>query len=189
LPIDYGLVQGVTYGSFTQLNAPGGVFMTDKVSKDSPVLYGYGDTLPVYYTMFNGILNAGGGGFSGGGGGPTRASGRGDFSDADVIQGRPPYAPKTDPTDSGPRRRRRGGTAPTDPQVLLRFGAKEKLLISGELDHGDELAGKAAVVLCPAGKGSVLLMTINPMWRMETAGSYQLLFNAAMNYKNLWPKK
>ena len=47
------------------------------------------------------------------------------------------------------------------------------------------LAGTAAAVLCPVGEGNVLLFALNPMWRMQTHGSYQLLFNAAMNYKRL----
>jgi hypothetical protein len=53
------------------------------------------------------------------------------------------------------------------------------------LDHGEELAGKAALVDCPVGKGHVLLFSLNPFWRMETVGSYDLIFNAARNWDKL----
>jgi len=72
------------------------------------------------------------------------------------------------------------------PRVVLRFNTNEKeLLISGMLAGGSELAGKAAVVDVPVGKGHVVMFANNPMWRHQTQGSFFLLFNAAMNYNNL----
>jgi hypothetical protein len=99
------------------------------------------------------------------------------------VQGRPPYTPKPMPGDSpslSPR-----GPQPLQPKVLLRFGSADSVLISGMLDHGEELAGKAALIDCPVGKGHVLLFSLNPFWRMETVGSYNLFFNAAMNWNHL----
>jgi len=40
-------------------------------------------------------------------------------------------------------------------------------------------------VLCPSGKGNVLMFGINPTWRGETVGSYQLLLNAISNWDHL----
>jgi hypothetical protein len=72
------------------------------------------------------------------------------------------------------------------PRVVLRFNTNEKeLLISGMLAGASELAGKAAVVDIPVGKGHVVMFANNPMWRHQTQGSFFLLFNAAMNYNNL----
>jgi hypothetical protein len=72
------------------------------------------------------------------------------------------------------------------PRVVLRFNTNEKdLLISGMLAGGSELAGKAAVVDVPVGKGHVVMFANNPMWRHQTQGSFFLLFNAALNYNNL----
>jgi hypothetical protein len=72
------------------------------------------------------------------------------------------------------------------PRVVLRFNSNEKeLLISGMLAGGNELAGKAAVVDVPVGKGHVVMFANNPMWRHQTQGSFFLLFNAALNYNNL----
>jgi hypothetical protein len=57
--------------------------------------------------------------------------------------------------------------------------------MSGMIDHPEELAGKSAVVDCPVGKGHVILFSINPFWRGETVGSYNLVFNAIRNFANL----
>ncbi len=53
------------------------------------------------------------------------------------------------------------------------------------LEGGDELAGKPAVILVPRGKGNILLMANNPMWRMNTDGSYALVMNAVMEWDKL----
>jgi hypothetical protein len=70
-------------------------------------------------------------------------------------------------------------------RVLLRFEAANKLLVSGLLENGDSLAGKAVVIDAPLGSGHILFFAINPMWRMETQGSIPLLLNAILNYRNL----
>lgn len=187
IPIQYGLVSGVSLVQPAQLGAPGGVFQTENQAKDSPIMAGYGDTLGVYFNQYScPILQAGGGGGRGrrGGAGPgqtTRPSGRGSLTDPDVVQGRPPYTPKSQPGDTVQIPR----PQPPGPKVLLRYADLDKLLVSGMLEHGEELAGKAALVDCPVGKGHVLLFSLNPFWRMETVGSYNLLFNAAMNWDHL----
>jgi hypothetical protein len=53
------------------------------------------------------------------------------------------------------------------------------------LAGGSELAGKAAVVDIPVGRGHVVMFANNPMWRHETHGSFSMLFNAILNYDNL----
>lgn len=192
VPIDYGIVNGVSVFTPTALNAPGGVYEVDRADDNSPVLLGYGDTLGAYFNM-NGmpILSAGGGGRGRGGGGragggpnaSVRASGRGSLTDPDIIQGRPPYTPKSMPGDT-PDTPRQGPRLPA-PTVLLQFASRDKVLMSGMIDHPEELAGKAAVIDCAVGKGHVLLFGINPFWRGETVGSYNLVFNAIRNSTQL----
>lgn len=178
MPIDYGLVSGVSVVQPQALNAPGGVYALTNEAKDSPLMKGYGDALAGYFNMNSmPILSiGGGGGFSADRN--ERASGRGSLTDPDVIQGRPPYTPKSLPSDVPS-----GGTyrAPTTnrPQVLLRFAPKDKVMMSGMIDNAEELAGKPAVVDCPVGKGHIVLFAINPFWRGQTVGSYQLVLNAA----------
>ncbi|MBX3095338.1 MAG: hypothetical protein KF812_00605 [Fimbriimonadaceae bacterium] len=183
IPIEYGIVSGVSIAEPTELFAPGGVFRTDNVARNSPVTKTFDEEVGVYFST-GPLLNVGGGGFGGRGGGGTtgRPTGRGDDNDADVVQGRPPYTPRREPSDQAPTVNQQ----PTvRPEVLLRFSDLENLLISGALDHGDELEGKAALVRCPVGKGNVLLFAINPMWRHTTIGSWPLVFNAVWNWDNL----
>jgi hypothetical protein len=122
-----------------------------------------------------------------------RASGRGTENDPDIIQARP-NARRTPSADKQNRLSNvfdhnaitlpewaLKSTTSTGPRVLLRFAAKENLLVSGMLAGGEALEGRPAVVDVPVGKGHTLLFAINPMWRSETQGSYPLLFNACLN--------
>ena len=189
LAIDYGITSGVTIQDARQLQARGSVLNTVFADRRSPIAYGYDERLAVYFNQ-SPLLNvaAGGGGFGGGGGGGAggdtpgqRPSGRGTIDDPDVAQGRMPNptlpAPTPDPATQPPPEMR--------PRVVLRFAPEKELFVSGMLAGGSELAGKAAVVDVPVGRGHVVMFANNPMWRHETHGSFSLLFNAILNYDNL----
>lgn len=183
LPIDYGIVSGVSVAE-TEVNAPGGVYLAEVANRTSPIVQGYDANLGIY-TNVNRIplLTLGGGGGGRGGGGQAasgRASGRGSLTDPDVIQGRPPYTPKAEEGDSQRGGFGQGNANAPRPSVILRFAEANKVLLSGMVDDPAELEGKAALVHCPVGKGSVVLFGMNPMWRCETVGSYMLLFNSAI---------
>src|SRR5262249_61052930 len=78
-PIDYGLAAGVSIQAARQLNARGSVFSATFADRKSPIAYGYGEALPVYFSQAP-LLNvqAGGpGGFGGGGGGGRGGGGGG----------------------------------------------------------------------------------------------------------------
>jgi len=47
------------------------------------------------------------------------------------------------------------------------------------LAGASELAGKAAVVDVPVGKGHVVMFANNPMWRHQTQGASSCYSNAA----------
>jgi len=191
LPIDYGLVTGVSIAEPQQLRARGSVFQASVVDRLSPIAYGYDETLAVYFNQSPLLQVA----FGGGGGGGTigRPSGRGSLTDPDIPQGRPPQ-PGRFPSDAGPSEdERRAGTAslfevPASlrPRVVVRFATDERqLLVSGMLAGGGELAGRPAVVDVPVGKGHVVIFAIHPMWRHQTQGSICLLLNAAIHYNHL----
>ncbi|MFO7980446.1 MAG: M14 family zinc carboxypeptidase [Candidatus Aminicenantes bacterium] len=198
IPIDYGMVESVAVVNPKKLKMSGSVLQARFTDLKSPITYGYGKTLGVYFSG-SPVLEAGITAVTGGmdisslfgGGGEGRPSGRGGLDDPDVIQGRPYELGKT----------RAGGTGippeykdmmalfmPPDLQkvrVILRFAGKKDLLISGMLEGAEELQNKPAVIDVPVGKGHVLFFAINPMWRYETLGSFSLIFNAAMNYDHL----
>ncbi len=185
VPIDFGIVTGVSVRTPQTINAPGGVFLTENSSKENPIMAGYGDNLSVYFNSNSlPILTTGGGGGGGQGpggqGSPTRASGRGGIGDPDVVQGRAAY----DPGRAEPGESNQGPQAP-QPRVLLRYAPENTLLVAGMLVGGSELARQAALVQCPVGKGNVLLFSFNPFWRGQTVGSYALFFNAAANWDKL----
>ena len=71
--------------------------------------------------------------------------------------------------------------------VLMRFPGGEKSVLSGLFNGADEIKGRAAIVVTPAGKGQVVLFATNPVWRWQNLGEYRMLFNALMNDKNLAP--
>lgn len=71
-------------------------------------------------------------------------------------------------------------------KVILRYhNTADSLLVSGLLAGGSELAGKAAVVDAPVGKGHAILFGIRPLWRWESQGSFALAINAIANWNHL----
>ena len=202
VPIDYGIINGVTIQQPRQLQAAGSVFNSTFADRRSPIAYGYTETLPVYFNqapLFQ-VAAGGAGGFGGGGGGGEggaggsggRPSGRGTLNDPDIVQGMPlaaPPQPRTPGELTQEQRLQQGAffvPPAMRPRVILRFASDEKnLLISGMLAGASELANVPAVVDVPTGKGHVVMFAINPMWRHQTQGSFFLIFNAALNYDNL----
>ena len=204
IPVDYGLIDGVSIMQTRELRVRGSVLNSVISDKKSPIAYGYGDNLAIYFNQAPvlQVSATGGLGFGGGGGGQFgdvqagRPTGRGTLTDPDIPQARqytaPPERPQARPGEEPPldEEQREALRAflpgPTErPRVVLRFTDEKDLLISGMLSGGRELANRPAVVDVPRGKGHVLLFANNPVWRNETQGSYFLLFNALLNYDHL----
>jgi hypothetical protein len=203
VPIEFGITEGVSIEQTRTLQARGSVMSASFADRKSPIAYGYGETLGVYFNqapVFQagglGGFGGGGGGFGGGGqgGGQGRVTGRGSLTDPDIVQGRAPLppAPPARPSEDGvPAEFAEAlrGQLPLPeqrPRVVLRFASDEKsLLISGMLAGGSELVNKPAVLDVPVGKGHVVMFANNPFWRHQTHGSFFLLFNAAFNYQHL----
>ena len=71
-------------------------------------------------------------------------------------------------------------------RVILKYHTRpDSLLLSGLLVGGPELAGKAAVIEAPAGKGHLVLFGIRPLWRWESQGTFALVLNAMANWNHL----
>ncbi|MGN6183950.1 MAG: M14 family zinc carboxypeptidase [Thermoanaerobaculia bacterium] len=188
LAVEYGLVRWVRVVDTNKLKAPGTIVQGVVTDKSHPITRGYDDKIALYFS-----------------GSPvfkvgwrdeppatdSRPSGRGGKDDPDVVQGRAfvemPERPKAAPGEQGfqapedsPWNVEALMPRPEDrPKVVVSFAEKD-LLLSGMLEGGDEIAGKPAVIDAPRGKGHVILMAINPMWRMNTSGLYALVMNAVM---------
>jgi hypothetical protein len=194
IPIDYGLIENVNIVATRELQARGSVLNTVVADKGSPITYGY-EKLAVYFNqapVFNIVTPRIGPPAEAPRG---RVTGRGTASDPDVPQARPwdgTAAPERKPGEEPPmddleRQVLRSTTAPSEmrPRVVLKFAAEKDLLVSGMLAGGRELADKPVIVDVPVGRGHVLLLANNPMWRDQTQGSYFLLFNAMLHYEAL----
>jgi hypothetical protein len=198
VPVEYGMATGVTIETPRQLQAAGSIFNATFADRKSPVAYGYGESLPIYFNqtplfqVATGVPGAGAGGGAG-----ARPSGRGGVNDPDIVQGMPqaapaPQRPPARPGEEQLTEEQRLQLGPfyvplrERPRIVLRFAREEReLLVSGMLANGSELANRAAIVDVPLGRGHVLLFATNPMWRHQTQGEFFLLFNAALNYDNL----
>ncbi len=202
VPIDFGLVDGVGLAPARTLHARGAVLNAQFTATGSPIAWGYGPRLGVYFNdgpLFSVTYQARR--FGGAGGAPpgqeeARPTGRGSPDSPDVPQGRPYSEPPPNPRprpwqaayispDIDIRESRTVIPEALRPRVVLRFADARDLLYSGQLSGGSELAGRPAVVDQPVGKGHIVLFAINPVWRGETQGSYALLFNAMLHYDHL----
>ncbi|MGH7481108.1 MAG: M14 family zinc carboxypeptidase, partial [Longimicrobiales bacterium] len=199
LPVHFGLAGNVSIRETPDLWAPGGVFRVERADEDdrSPLAYGYGEELGVYFDGGPVFSSGGGGGGSdedavADGSTTARRTGRGAIGETDIVQGR-----LRDMGREGVERfRSEHGDEDDDepwwetsgPRARAVFSFADEptdLLISGGLTGGDELAGAPALVDVPLGDGHVVMFAFNPMWRGETLGSYALVFNALLHHGNL----
>ncbi len=207
LPTHFGLARGVSIRSTPDLWARGGVFGATISDEESPIVYGYGDDLGVYFNTAP-IFSVGGGGgrgrggFGGGGqggadlGGPgsttSRSTGRGGTDELDVVQGRRGDLGEAgvaafEAAEEEDGEEDESDSSDTDRiRTVMRYADDvENLLISGGLRNGEVLADAPALVDVTLGDGHVVMFSFNPFWRSETLGSYGLVFNTIMHYRNL----
>ncbi|MCJ7679451.1 MAG: hypothetical protein MUP70_01885 [Candidatus Aminicenantes bacterium] len=199
LPAQFGFAGSIRIKETPDLWARGGVYQAVVTDAKSPIVYGYGKKIGVYFNTFP-VFGYGSSRSQQAriapeaGDTTTRISGRGDNADKDRVQGRAVNpsegtikafreAHKKDPA---PAKKRTRETSTPTLRTILRFESNVKeLLISGGLQNGKALAGTPAVVDSLVGEGHVVMFAINPFWRNQTRGSYCLLLNAVMNYNHL----
>ncbi len=199
--ITMGLTNGVTMNNAARLHVVGSLLRTKIVDDASPLAYGIGDSLAVYsdagqsFSVTN-VIGARGGRSADSS--TARPTGRGTADDLDIPQGRPVIdarneAPKRKPvqpwqaapvTEEQERNPLTIIPPSMRPRVVLRFADQRNLLVSGLLD-GNDVAQRPVVVDVPSGKGHVILMGNNALWRGYTLGSYFLVFNAMLNHDAL----
>ena len=198
--VDSGLAPGVSTVRGGDARVVGTVLSSVFVGKTSPIAYGYsGGNLPVMSAngmIFN-ISNT-----LGQGGGRVlmdpythRPTGRGGPDESDQPTGRVAAEAEVQPmqkpwearrlTEEQTRNNPQVIPQALRPQVILRFDESKNLLLSGLLDKGASIAEHAIVVDAHLGLGNVLLFANNPVYRGETIGSYNLVFNSILNYDHL----
>jgi hypothetical protein len=195
LLIATGMAPGVRVANPKSLRVVGSVLDARFPDPKSPIADGLGDRLSVYSAegMSFELSNAAIGGWAEEE--SDRPTGRGGPKDADEPQGRPGQPPPPTPAkverwEARPlrveelRNNRAAIPEALRPRTLVRFGDADDLLVSGLLEHGGELARRAAVVEVPLGKGHLLLFAINPVWRGSTVGSHPLVWNAMLQHQS-----
>jgi hypothetical protein len=66
-------------------------------------------------------------------------------------------------------------------RVIARYPATpDDILLSGYLQGADAIAGKAAAVEVPAGKGRVVMFGFRPQYRGQSYGTFKMVFNAVL---------
>ncbi len=200
--VQFGLANGVSANNTTG-RVVGTLLRSRIVDQESPIVYGIIDSLSVISedgSTFSVGNQLGGRGFRRfGDGGATRATGRGQADEADIVQGRPaldpkfeaPPPPKVEPWQmtplTGDQLRNPTTVIPPAqrPRVALRFTEQKDLLVSGLLGGGGDIAQRPIVVDAPLDRGHVVLFSFNPIYRGGTIGSYFLVFNTILNFDNL----
>jgi len=197
----FGITTGVTIEEPSTLFARGSIMRGLIADKKSPIAYGYdGSQLPVYFNQ-GPVINAGGAGvppeiaaFLGGGGGPsqniTPMATRLRLSpwEQDSAAARPSAAA---PVDEMAQMRQMAAQFGLNvdqgrPRVVLSFPTNPNdMLLSGTLQNGQLLAGRAQVVDAQVGEGHVVMFGIRPFWRWQTQGTYFLGFNTILNWNDL----
>ncbi|MEE8241161.1 MAG: hypothetical protein V3R16_07830, partial [Nitrospirales bacterium] len=207
LPLHFGLVTGLRIKQTPNLWARGGVFRTQLAAEDSPIAYGFGEQLAVYFNSSPVFVTGGGRGRFGRFGRQTprtsgtpdpgstlaRRTGRGGRDEKDVVQGRArdlgragveAFEERQDEEEAD-QQSTRATPPPNDNRIIFRFAPAKDLLISGGLKNGAEMAGAPALVDAPHGDGHIVLFGFNPFWRGETVGSYALVFNTLLHHGHL----
>ena len=66
-------------------------------------------------------------------------------------------------------------------RAIARYPARgDDILLSGFLQGAARLAGRAAVVEAPVGRGTVVLFGFRPLYRAQSVGTFRMFFNALL---------
>lgn len=77
------------------------------------------------------------------------------------------------------------GTSPERPQVVARFTGGEAGVLSGLMRNPDQVRNRPMVVDAPSGKGRVIMFANNPIYRWQTFGEHEMVFNALMFWNDM----
>ncbi|HEX6163194.1 MAG TPA: M14 family zinc carboxypeptidase [Vicinamibacterales bacterium] len=77
------------------------------------------------------------------------------------------------------------GSSPERPQVIARFTGGEAGVLSGLMRNPDAIRNRPMVVEAPSGKGRVIMFANNPIYRWQTFGEHEMVFNALMFWNDM----
>ena len=77
------------------------------------------------------------------------------------------------------------GSSPDRPQVIARFTGGEAGVLSGLMRGPDQIRNRPMVVDASSGKGHVILFANNPIYRWQTFGEHEMVFNALLFWNDM----
>ena len=77
------------------------------------------------------------------------------------------------------------GTSTEKPQVIARFIGGEAGVLSGLMRGPDQIRNRPMVVDAPSGKGRVIMFANNPIYRWQTFGEHEMVFNTLMFWNDM----
>jgi hypothetical protein len=77
------------------------------------------------------------------------------------------------------------GSTPYRPQVVARFTGGDAGVLSGLMRGADQVRNRPMVVDAASGKGHVLLYVNNPIYRWQTFGEHEMVFNALLYWNDM----
>jgi zinc carboxypeptidase len=198
LAVTYGFAPGVSVARPEKLKVTGSIVRAKVVDAQSPLAYGYGESLSIYSfdgPIFNLTHMAGGRGRRRPADERQRPTGRGTADDPDRPQDRPfaepPEPPHAEAWEALPltdeQKRNPIFVIPPSarPRVILRYADGKEFLVSGLVESEKEIAQHPAVIDVPMERGHIILFSNNPVWRGQTIGNHFLVFNAILNFDHL----
>ncbi len=69
--------------------------------------------------------------------------------------------------------------------VLVRFQGTDSSVLSGTMRGADQIRNRPAIIDAPVGKGRVIYFVNNPIYRWQTFGEHQLVFNALLYFNDM----
>jgi hypothetical protein len=72
-------------------------------------------------------------------------------------------------------------------QVLMRFPGGDRAVMSGLMRGANEIRNRPAIVDVPVGRGRLLMYVTNPVYRWQTLGEFNMLFNALLHHNDIRP--
>ena len=69
--------------------------------------------------------------------------------------------------------------------VLVRFQGGDTSVLSGVMRGADQIRNRPAIIDAPVGRGRVIYFADNPIYRWQTFGEHQLVFNALLFFNDM----
>ena len=77
------------------------------------------------------------------------------------------------------------GTSPERPKTIARFTGGDAGVLSGLMRGADQTRNRPMVVDAPSGKGRVIMFANNPIYRWQTFGEHEMIFNSLLFWNDM----